>query len=155
MDSFDIKILNCLQENSRQTAEAISDQVGLSPAACQRRIKKLRDDQVIDKEVAVLAPDMIGGRTTFIVRVVLDKGKQSMAAFREHIRRYPEVQQCFYTMGEYDFWLIMTAKSVRAYEQLTFELFFDNPHVQHFDTTVAYSAVKSGLNIPLYEEDGV
>jgi len=34
LDNFDLWMLNCLQDNSRQTAEAISAQVGLLSAAC-------------------------------------------------------------------------------------------------------------------------
>lgn len=40
LDTFDAKILNIIQKNSRVQAEEIAEQVGLSASAVQRRLKK-------------------------------------------------------------------------------------------------------------------
>ena len=55
MDKLDYDILRIVQNNSRLTAEVISEQVNLSSAAVQKRLKLLRDNGVIEKEVAVLS----------------------------------------------------------------------------------------------------
>ena len=55
MDKLDYDILRIVQNNSRLTAELISQQVNLSSAAVQKRLKRLRDNGVIEKEVAVLS----------------------------------------------------------------------------------------------------
>jgi Lrp/AsnC family leucine-responsive transcriptional regulator len=50
LDSFDIKLLNALQENNQRTSEELAGLVSLSPAACLRRVKRLRDTRVISAE---------------------------------------------------------------------------------------------------------
>ena len=55
MDKLDYDILRIVQNNSRLTAEVISQQVNLSSAAVQKRLKRLRDNGVIEKEVAILS----------------------------------------------------------------------------------------------------
>ncbi|WP_308910667.1 Lrp/AsnC family transcriptional regulator [Pseudokordiimonas caeni] len=150
IDAFDIKILARLQANSRQTAETISAEVGLSPAACQRRIKRLREEGVIAKEIAILNPKAVGGRTTLIVQVNFAYGcTQSIDSFREQMLQVPEVQQGYYVTGEYDFVLIMTVKDMLDYDRITRELFFTNPSVGRFQTIVAIDTFKSGFTIPL------
>ena len=41
IDGFDAKILEIIQKSSRATSDQIAEQVCLSPAAVQRRIKKM------------------------------------------------------------------------------------------------------------------
>lgn len=149
-DSFDMKILDCLQENSRQTAELISAQVGLSPAACQRRIKKLRDEGAIEREVAILDPSTVAGRTTLIVQFCFATGcNETIDAFKDQICRLPEVQQGYYCIGEVDFILIMTVKDMKDYDRFTREHFFGNPAIRRFEAIVTIDTIKAGFKVPL------
>lgn len=150
LDNFDVAILRCLQVDNRQTSEAIGAEIGLSPTACQRRIKRLRASGVIASEVAILDPDRIGGRLTLIVQVLLARGRTDIIdSFKREIRDIPEVQQCYYVTGEHDFILVVTAEDMAAYEKLTRRIFFANPNIQKFQTIVAMESVKLGLQIPL------
>ena len=150
IDAFDVKILNSLQANNRMTSEALAERVGLSPTACQRRIKRLRESGAISAEVAVVSPEVLGGRVTLIIQVLLERGRADIVdSFKREIRAIPEVQQCYYVTGEYDFVLVMTAKDMADYERLTRRIFFDNPNIQRFHTSVTMESVKVGLQIPL------
>ncbi len=149
LDDFDVAILRCLQVDNRQTTEVIGSEVGLSPTACQRRIKRLRASGVIASEVAILDPDRIGGRLTLIVQVLLARGRADIIdSFKREIRDIPEVQQCYYVTGEHDFILVITAEDMASYEKLTRRIFFANPNIQKFQTIVAMESVKLGLQIP-------
>lgn len=149
IDQFDRTILSLLQDNARMTSEAIGDAVGLSPTACQRRIKRLRENGVISSEIAVLDPEALGGRVTLIVQIVLERGRADIVdAFRREVRGIPEIQQCYYVTGEYDFILVVTASDMADYEQLTRRIFFGNPNIQKFHTIVVMQSVKTGLKIP-------
>lgn len=132
------------------TTEAIGTAVGLSPTACQRRIKRLRETGAIAAEIAVLDPDRVGGRMTLILQVTLRRGGAHLVdAFRRDIVKVPEVQQCYYVTGDYDFVLIVTAKDMADYERLIRCAFFDDPNIQRFHTAVVMDTVKRGLAIPL------
>lgn len=150
LDQFDVAILGQLQDDNRVTSEVIAERVGLSPTACQRRIKRLRAEGAIAAEVAVLDPDLVGGRITLVVQVILARGRADIVdAFKREVQAIPEVQQCYYVTGEADFILIVTAEDIASYERLTRRIFRDNPNIQKFLTNVVMEPVKVGLRIPL------
>ncbi|MGI9382338.1 MAG: Lrp/AsnC family transcriptional regulator [Methyloligellaceae bacterium] len=150
LDDFDVALLRCLQDDNRMTSEAIAEQVGLSPTACQRRMKKLRQSGAIAGDVSIVDPEHVGGRMVMIVQVVLARGQADIVdAFKRDARRTPEIQQCYYVTGEADFVLVVTAKDMADYERLTRRIFFDNPNIQKFQTMVAMETVKAGLKISL------
>ncbi len=62
MDSFDVKILNIIQRDNCLPAEKIADQVGISPSAVQRRLKRLRENGIIEAEVAIISPETAGAQ---------------------------------------------------------------------------------------------
>lgn len=155
MDDFDRKILTLLQENNRRTAEQLSDQVGLSPAACQKRIKRLRDKGVISREIAVLSPAAVGRRLTLIVEITLERERPEMLdAFKRKMMNTPEVMQCYYVTGNADFIIIVTARDMKDYEDFTRRFFFQNSNVRRFHTNVVMDSVKVGLAVPVETGSG-
>ena len=61
----------------------------------------------------------------------------------------PQIQQCYYVAGEWDFVLIFAVRNMDQYTELTRELFFSNNNVKRFKTLVSMSRVKVGLEVPL------
>ncbi|WP_299396736.1 Lrp/AsnC family transcriptional regulator [Pelagibius sp.] len=150
LDHFDVALLNELQRDNRQTSEALAAAVGLSPTACQRRIKRLREAGTIRADVAVLDPAKVGRRATFIVQVDLARGRADIIdGFKRDMQKIPEVQQCYYVTGESDFIVIIVAEDIAHYEALTRRIFFDNPDIRKFHTQVVMDSVKLGLTVPL------
>ena len=150
LDRLDLAILACLQADSRTIAEVIGAKVGLSAAAVQRRIKRLRESGVIEKEVAVLSPRALGLSMTFVVMVEMERETLNVLdVFRRQVQADDYVQQCYYVTGQADFVLVVTCPDMTAFESFTRRMFVDNPHVRHFTTSVAMDRVKVGLTLPL------
>lgn len=150
LDEFDLKILALVQDDVRQTTDSLGAQVGLSATAVQRRLKRLRQAGVIRQEIAVLNPAALGGRVTLIVTVRLAHGRHdAVDGFKRQMQALPEVQQCYYTMGEADFVLVVTARSVEDYEEFTRRVFFDNKNIAHFTSVMSMSSVKTTLRFPI------
>ncbi|KZB81708.1 Lrp/AsnC family transcriptional regulator [Amycolatopsis regifaucium] len=150
LDRLDVAILSCLQADARTIAESIGAKVGLSAAAVQRRIKRLREAGVIEREVAVLSPQALGLTMTFVVMVEMER--ESLAVldgFRRQVLADDNVQQCYYVTGNADFVLVVTCRDMAGFEAFTRRMFFDNPNVRHFTTSVAMDRVKTGLTLPL------
>ncbi|WP_409489257.1 Lrp/AsnC family transcriptional regulator [Amycolatopsis sp. cmx-11-12] len=150
LDRMDVAILSCLQADARTIAESIGAKVGLSAAAVQRRIKRLRETGVIEREVAVLSPQALGLSMTFVVMVEMER--ESLAVldgFRRQVLADDNVQQCYYVTGNADFVLVVTCRDMAGFEAFTRRMFFDNPNVRHFTTSVAMDRVKTGLTLPL------
>jgi len=150
VDVLDKKILKELQKNNRISSEDLGMIVGLSATACQRRLKKLRQSNVISKEVAVLNGIELDNYVTVIVEVTIKQGAtQNIDKFKKKMLDCEQVQQCFYVTGQADFILIITSKNMLEYEKLTKKLFFVDNNIQKFHSTVSMDNVKVGLNIPI------
>lgn len=150
LDSLDLQLLRILQTGNRLSTEQMGSQIGLSATAVQRRIKRLRDSGVIKKEVAVLDAIAVGGFVTIIVDVTIKQGSiKSLKGFKKLMLDCPQVQQCYYVTGNYDFIIIITIENMLKYEKLTHELFFSNDNIQKFNSTVVMENVKVGLDIPI------
>ncbi len=155
MDAFDVKILNIIQHNNRLPTEKIAAQVGLSSSAVQRRLKRLREDGIIEAEVAIVSPEATGRSLTAIVGVIIDKERplsQALTEFKELMLNTPEVMQCYDVTGEDDFIVVITAKDMPEYEAVSRKLFMENPNVRRYKSSLVVRRVKSGTMIPLIPE---
>ncbi len=150
MDQFDIAILDILQLDSQISQRIIAERVGLSAAAVQRRIKRMRENGTIKGEVTILNPEHFGDPITVLVEVSLENEKIELIdkAKKSFIAR-PEVQHCYYVTGESDFFLIIVVQSMSEYEKLTRSLFFGNENIKSFRTLIAMEVQKQGFQIPL------
>ena len=157
IDNFDRKILKIVQSSNRTISDRIAEKVGLSPAAVQRRLKRMRDQKIISSDVSVVNPKAIGRPMTFIVKVTLERERVDLLdAFKREIIEKKAVQQCYYVTGSADFVLVVTAANMEDYEHFTRTAFFGNKNVRHFETSVVMDTVKVGLSVPLdstYEAD--
>lgn len=152
LDTADRIILDLIQNDNTQSLDTLAFACGLSVPSVQRRLKKMRMENVIHKEIAVLNPAALGQDMTFIIMVELEKERlDKLDAFRRTARQEPQVQQCYYVTGEGDFVLICTAKNMNDFEALTHRLFFGDENVRHFKTSVVMDRTKVGLSISMNE----
>ncbi|MEL7131056.1 MAG: Lrp/AsnC family transcriptional regulator [Pseudomonadota bacterium] len=144
LDVFDARILNLLQRDNRMTAQALAEEVGLSPAACQKRLKRLRASGVIEAEVALLVPKAagIGFMAVVNVRTIRDEADE-LNRFKQAMQDAPEVTQCYYVTGENNFVLVVALEDTEAYEQFSRKYFIEATGVAHFITNVIMDRVKS------------
>lgn len=153
LDANDYEILRLLQGNARERMEDIASKTGLSVATVQRRIKALKTDGVIVSETAVLQPELLGFSMTFFVMVELERERLSeIETFKERVGSELEVQQCYYVTGDFDFALICLCRNVEGFKLLTHRLFFDNPNIKRFRTSLVMDRTKVSLTVPVEEE---
>lgn len=154
IDGFDRKILEIVQASNRTTSDQIAEQVGLSPAAVQRRLKRMREQKIIQADVSVVNPKAIGRTMTFVVQVTLERERADlMDAFKKEMKQNTAVQQCYYVTGSSDFILIVTAFDMEDYDRFTRDAFFDNTNIRGFQTNVVMDTVKTGLSLPMDEDE--
>lgn len=150
LDQFDRQLLNLIQKDAGQTAEQLAEQVGLSPSAIQRRIRRMREQGVIVRDVAIVDPRKVGRPTFFVVSLQVERERpELLAQLREWLASQEQVQQAFYVTGETDFVVVITAPDTETYDALMSRLVTENPNVKRFTTNVALSVVKRGLTIPV------
>lgn len=145
LDEFDYRLLALLQENSRLTGNALSEAVGLSPAACLRRVQRLRETGVIERDVAVLSPKVFGHQTTIIVMLTIKRDRPDRGRMlREQFSKMPEVVTCRQVTGAADFVLTVVVSDMEEYNQFT-ETYFYEPYIQRFESLAVMATVKQSL----------
>ncbi|GAA6138559.1 Lrp/AsnC family transcriptional regulator [Arenicella sp. 4NH20-0111] len=150
LDKLDKALLSLVQMNNRSSAEALGVEVGLSTAAVQRRLRRLRDAKVIKADVAIVDRNTVGYPLQLIVHVELEReSRDSLGRFREAAFTTSCVQQVFYVTGQYDFILLVIAKDMRHFELMSDELFLENKDVKAFTTSVVMGEDKSNCFVPL------
>lgn len=152
LDSFDRAILDLMQKDCQLKAEAIADEVGLSPSAVQRRLKRLRESGVIQAEVAVINRKATSFPMTFIAGMEIERDNyDALARFRQWAEKQDNVQQVYYVTGQVDLIAIITARDVEHYDDISAQLMADNPQIKRMTTNVVLRDVKVGLRIPTEE----
>lgn len=150
LDQIDRKILNAVQHNNRSTAEALSEVVGLSPTAVQRRLTKLRQSGVIEGDVSILSPSAVGRPLLMLVSVTLERERADIIdRFKKAIRTTPEIMSGYYVTGDADFVLVVSAKDMGDYEAFTRRFFYQNADIKGFKTTVVMDRVKASFVLPV------
>lgn len=150
LDKFDLAILTIVQQDNRLTTENIAAQVGLSAAAVQRRLKVLREKNIIAADVSVISQDAVGKPMTFIVQITLERERLDLFNdFKKRMEENPQVQQCYYVTGTSDFIIIMATADMAEYEIFTQEFFFEDSNIKSFCTNVVLNRIKTGQTIPL------
>jgi len=148
LDKFDRAILDLVQCDNTMALRLIAEQVNLSTAAVQRRLKRMEEGGVITGNVAIVDPTAVGRPITIIVEVMAERTSlEALEAMKAHFA-VPEVQQCYYVTGEVDFVLVLTVASMQEYQALARRLFAENTNVTWFKTIVALDRVKVGLDVP-------
>lgn len=136
LDKFDRRILALLQENSRRTGAELSAEVGLSPAACLRRLQRLRDEGVIAREVALVAPEYRDKKVTVFVLLTFERDRPDREDhFSRRMREASEVVQCYHVTGSEDFLIAIEVADLEDYERFT-KLHFYESYVKRFQTHV-------------------
>lgn len=101
LDSYDRLILQELQRDGGLTNQELAGRICLSPSPCLRRVQALEDAGIILKRVALLDPQKLGLELMALIRISMDRHTpERFRGFEEHVRRYPEVQECYLITGQ-------------------------------------------------------
>ncbi|MEX3980603.1 Lrp/AsnC family transcriptional regulator [Paraburkholderia sp. EG287A] len=150
LDSFDRKLLMEVQRDAQTPQNELGARVNLSTAAVNRRLRRLVDEGVIDHYAAIVSPEKVDHPITIVATVEVESEQIDLLdAMKRTFERCPQIQQCYYVAGEWDFVLIFAVRNMDQYTELTRELFFSNNNVKRFKTLVSMSRVKVGLEVPL------
>lgn len=117
LNEIDRKILDNLQRDGRMTNQNLSDEIGLSPSPCLRRVRSLEENGVISGYVAIVNPDAVGLQVSAFIRIRLDQQDDShLASFETAITGFPEVMECYLMTGESDYQLRVMVGSLEEFE---------------------------------------
>ena len=136
LDAIDIKLLDALQTDATLSNQALAESVHISPPTCLRRVKRLRDAGLIERQIALLSVDKLATLTgyglTAIVEITLDRqGAEQMDAFEQRVAPDAAVQQCYRTSPGPDFVLLVHVQDMPRYLALAQRLFTSDANVRN------------------------
>ena len=136
IDGIDVKLLEALQDDASQSNQALAARVHISPPTCLRRIKRLRDAGLIEREIAILhadkLADTLGHGLTALVEITLDRqGTEQQEAFEARVVLDGAVQQCYRVSPGPDFILVVHVRDMPAYLALAQRLFNSDANVRN------------------------
>ena len=150
LDAVDLQILGQLQTNADITNQQLAVRVYTSPPTCLRRVKRLKDAGLIERQVAILSTDklapLLGHGLTAIVEITLERqDTRSLEAFEAGMMPDAAVQQCYRVSPGPDFVLIVYAQDMPGYLALSERLFTADGNVRNVK---AFFSVKRGKFAP-------
>ena len=150
LDAIDRRILEVLQRNARIANTDLADEVGLTPAPCLRRVKRLEELGFIAGYTAVLDHQRVGLGLTVFVTVTLDRQtKRTYDDFAEKMRSAPEVLECYLILGERDFLLKIVVADLEAYQRFYLEVLTLAPGVRNINSIIAVNEEKRTTALPI------
>lgn len=135
LDDLDIRILGHLQDNASLSNQDLARMVHASPPTVLRRVNKLVKSGIIEKQVAILAPDKLGSTLTAIIEITLDsQAAERLSEFESRMKREPGILQCYRVSTGPDFVLIAQVKDMPSYHALVHRAFTAEANVRNVRT---------------------
>ncbi|MEO6660109.1 MAG: Lrp/AsnC family transcriptional regulator [Burkholderiaceae bacterium] len=154
LDAIDRRILRALQADGRVIYDVLASQVGLSPSAALRRVKRLEESGVIAGYVALVRPERVGLGLTAYLNVRLEKNSEvhkrnPMDLFRAAVQTWPEVVECAALTGEMDYLLRVMVQDMAHYSRFIMDTLLKHPSVQECKTSFVLDHVKNTTAVPV------
>lgn len=136
LDPIDLQLLDLLQQDAAQSNQRLAERVHISPPTCLRRIKRLWDAGLIEREIALLNPDKLAAVTghglTALIEITLDRqGVEHLEAFESRVSADEAVQQCYRVSPGPDFILVVHIADMPRYLALAQRLFTSDANVRN------------------------
>ena len=154
LDATDLRLLTQLQRDASLSNQALAELVHVSAPTCLRRVKRLVDAGLIERQIAILNTDKLshalGHGLTALVEITLDRqDEERLAAFELRVAADNAVQQCYRVSPGPDFCLVVFARDMPAYLALAQRLFTSDANVRNVKAFFSLKRSKFEPFVPL------
>ena len=154
LDTVDLQLLAAMQRDASLSNQALAALAHTTPPTCLRRVKRLRDAGLIEKQVALLNPERLaatlGHGLTAIVEITLDRqDAEALERFEARVADDTAVQQCYRVSPGPDFCLVVYARDMPGYQALTQRLFTADANVRNVKAFFSVKRSKFGAELAL------
>ncbi len=144
MDALDHAIITHLQQDGRLTNQELAARVGLTPAPCLRRVRRLESDGVVTGYRAVVDPEALGrGFEVLIHADLIAKDLATVEAFEERVAAMEEVAELRRMFGLPDYFIRAQVADSAAYERWLTTHLMGDPAIARVDSRITMKLVKS------------
>jgi len=149
MDTYDRKILACLQEDATLSVAEISERVGLSSTPCWRRIQNLEKTGTITRRVALLDREKLNvGVTVFVAVRTQHHDDAWLEAFAKAVSGIDEVVEFYRMSGDVDYLLRIVVPDIAAYDAV-YKRLIGKIELSDVTSSFAMECIKHTTTLPL------
>lgn len=117
-DETDRKLLQLLQEDSKQTNKALSNKLNLSVTAVYERIKKLENNGVVSQYVALVDKRKVEKDFVVFCNIKLVQHTQDyVVKFEREVAKLNEVLECYHISGDYDYLIKVLVEDMEEFRE--------------------------------------
>jgi DNA-binding Lrp family transcriptional regulator len=150
LDRIDRRILEELQSDARISNQELAKRVGLSPAPCWRRLRRLEKAGFIGGYATLLRASAIGLPILAYAVVSLENHHpESVRRFDQFVSERAEVLECHSMSGPNDYLLRIVAASMEAYEHFLSTQLLQLQAVRSVNTSFVLRTKKFTTRLPL------
>ena len=154
LDSIDLQLLKELQRDASRSNQSLARELQLSPPTCLRRVKRLQELGLIEKQVAIINTERLaaalGHGLQAIVEVTLDRqDSDALQLFEAKAVALSAVQQCWRVSPGPDFILVVATTDMPSYLSFSEMLFAQDANVRNVKSFFAIKRAKFGTELPL------
>lgn len=142
-DDIDKKLLQLLQNDSKQTNKALANQLNLSVTAVFERIKKLENQGVISKYVVLVNKEKIEKSfVTFCHIKLIQHMQEYVIQFEKEVNKLTEVIECYHISGDYDYLLKVAVKDMEEFRKFMVKKLTNIKHIGSTHSMFVINEVK-------------
>lgn len=144
IDVIDREILFQLRQDGRLTNLELAKRIGLTPAPCLRRVKRLEEAGVITGYRAVVDPSAIGRDLEVLVEAeVYATDRELIAEFEATVAAHEEVVEFYRMFGRPDYFIRVAVADHAAYEAFLTSKLTGLPILRRVTSHLALKKIKA------------
>lgn len=148
MDKIDLQILGFLEQDAKMSIKQIADKLSMSKTPIYERIKRLEQQDYIERYAALLNPKKLDRGMIVFCFVSLEVQKlEEINKFRQAVNHIPEVTECYLLGGSNDFLLKVLVKDLDAYHQFSSGKLAALNNISQIKSTFVLDTVKKSFQI--------
>ena len=118
LDRLDREILRLITRDASLSLAEIAAKVGLTPTPCWKRIRRMEQDGIVLRRVAVLDPAKVGlSVSVFVAIETADHSSEWLTRFAKVISDTPEIVDAWRMSGDVDYLLHVVVPDIAAYDK--------------------------------------
>lgn len=149
MDKKDLQLVALLQRDASTPLADLAKAVNLSATPCWRRVQKLYQEGVIEKQVAICNPVRLNVAVTVFVSIRATQHSDAwMKRFVQGTRDIPEIVEIYRMSGDIDYLLKVVVPDIAGYDKV-YKRLVRAVELQDVSSSFAMEVIKSTTELPL------
>ena len=149
MDSIDHHLLRLLQKDARQSKASLAQKVGLSTAACAKRVARFWSEGYASKMIVVLNKKRFLKPVTCIALIELTAPKSTVVTeFERLVEKYENITKAYALSGDFDYMLMIKSETIEDYFEFATTIFGEMSNVRTYKTLFVLKGIKDEFDLP-------